>query len=326
MGTLKIETGAALAPMAGASDGPMRKLCVREGAVFTVSEMVSAKALTMNDRKSLQLLRGATEGAPYGVQLFGSDPQVLAEAILHIEGETFDFLDLNLGCPAPKIVAGGAGSALLKDPEKAGAFVAAAVKASKRPVTVKMRIGWDHSCLFGTEIAKRCEAAGAAMLAVHARTRAEQYTPGVHPEAVAEIKKAVAIPVLFNGDITSGQSALDALEKTGCDGVMIGRGAQGNPFVFGQVNAVLRGEAPPPAPSLHRRMAALEEQVRGMCEEKGEGIAMRAARGTAGAYMHGLHGAAALRRQAYALTYFEDLSLLISQAYRLQEETSEKGA
>lgn len=306
--------------MAGASDAPMRALCVREGAVFTVSEMVSAKALTMNDQKSLRLLRGATAGAPYAVQLFGSEPEVLAEAVRRIEGESFDFLDLNLGCPAQKIVAGGAGSALMKNPALAAAFVAAGVKASRRPVSVKMRLGWDETSLNAPEIAKACEAAGAVMLCVHGRTRKEQYTPGVHPERVAEVKAAVKIPVLYNGDVTDAESALALLAQSGCDGLMIGRGAMGNPFVFGQVAAAMRGEAPPAPPSLAKRLAALEQQVRGMCEEKGEAVAMRNARGVAGAYMHGLRGAATLRHRAHSLTFFADLAPLLEEAIRLQVE------
>ncbi len=320
IGNIPIKTGAALAPMAGASDGPMRALCVQEGAVFTVSEMVSAKALTMKDQKSLRLLRGATKGAPYAVQLFGSEPQVLAEAVRYIDGEEFDFLDLNLGCPAQKIVAGGAGSALLKDPAKAAAFVAAGVRASRRPVSVKLRIGWDETSLTGPEVARACEAAGAVMLCVHGRTRQEQYTPGVHPDVVAQVKAAVKIPVLYNGDVTCGESALRFLAESGCDGLMIGRGAMGNPFVFAEVAAAMRGEAPPAPPSLARRLAALETQVRGMCEEKGEAVAMRNARGVAGAYMHGLRGAATLRHKAHALTYFSDLAPLLAEAQRLQVE------
>ncbi len=320
IGNIEVKTGAALAPMAGASDRPMRALCVQNGAAFTVSEMVSAKALTMGDKKSLRLLRGATKGAPYGVQLFGSEPSVLAEAIRCIEGESFDFLDLNLGCPAQKIVAGGAGSALLKDPAKAAAFVASAVKASSRPVSVKIRIGWDEHTLTGKEVAKAAEEAGAVMLCVHARTRKEQYTPGVHPEVVAEIKSRVGIPVLYNGDVRDAASAQEFLAQTGCDGLMIGRAALGNPFIFAEVAAALRGETPPPPPSLARRMAALEEQIRGMCEEKGEAIAMPAARGVAGAYMHGLRGAAALRHHAHALSRFTDLAPLIDEAFRLQVE------
>lgn len=315
-----LKTGAALAPMAGTTDAPMRALCVSAGALFTVSEMVSAKALTMGDAKSLRLLRGATPGAPYAVQLFGNDSAVLAEAVKRIEGEAFDFLDLNLGCPAQKIVAGGAGSALLKNPTKAAAFVGAAVKASHRPVSVKIRLGWDETSLTGPEVAKACEAAGAQLLCVHARTRKEQYTPGVHPDIAAQVKAAVRIPVLYNGDVVDAESALRLLAQSNCDGLMIGRGAMGNPFVFTAVAAALRGEAPPPPPCLASRLAALEFQVRGMCEEKGEEVAMRSARGVAGAYMHGLRGAAALRHKAYALTYFEDLAPLLREAQRLQEE------
>ncbi len=318
IGNLQFETGAALAPLAGVSDAPMRALCVREGAVYTVSEMVSAKALCMGDAKSLRLLRGATKGAPYAVQLFGNDADVLAQAVKHIENEQFDFLDLNLGCPAPKIVSNGSGSALLKEPKKAAEFVEAGVKASVRPVSVKIRIGWDKTCMTGLEVAKACEQAGAAFLVVHARTREEQYTPGVHHDAVAAIKAAVSIPVLYNGDVVDGESALQALRNTGCDGLMIGRGAMGNPFVFKEVAAALKGESVPQA-NLTKRMAALEWQVREMCEEKGESVAMRAARGVAGAYMHGLRGAASLRRQAFSLTYFSDLAPLIEEAYRLQE-------
>ncbi len=318
-GNIQIEPGAALAPLAGVSDAPMRALCVREGAIYTVSEMVSAKALCMGDAKSLRLLRGATKGAPYAVQLFGNDADVLAQAIQRIEEEQFDFLDLNLGCPAPKIVSNGSGSALLKEPKKAAAFVKAGVKASCRPVSVKLRIGWDETCMTGLEVAKACEEAGAAFLAVHARTRKEQYTPGVHHDAVAKIKAAVSIPVLYNGDVVDGESAKDALKNTGCDAVMIGRGAMGNPFVFREVAAALRFEDAPPPPSLAQRMAALEWQVREMCEEKGEAVAMRTARGVAGAYMHGLRGAASLRRQAFSLTYFNDLQSLIDEVYRLQE-------
>lgn len=329
IGQINIAPGAALAPMAGVTDATMRRICARYGAVFTVSEMVSAKAVTMGDRKSLALLRGGRSGAdtPYGVQLFGHEPDVLAEAVRRLAGETFDFLDLNLGCPAPKIVGHGAGSGLLREPARAGAFVRAAVQASGRPVSVKMRIGWDERdarTMTGLEVAKRCEEAGAALLTVHGRTRRQMYTPGVDFETARRIKEAVRIPVLFNGDVDGAESALAALQRTDCDGVAIGRGAEGNPFVFREVAAALRGEAPPPPPTLRERLAVLDEQVRGMCEEKGEAVAMRQARGVAGAYMRGLQGAAALRRTAHALTYYTDLAELIGQAYEMQRRDNEK--
>lgn len=320
IGTIDIETGAALAPMAGVSDFTLRTLSARFGASFTVSEMVSAKALTMGDKKSLQLLRGRGGTAPYGVQLFGAVPGDMALAIQSLEAEDFDFVDLNMGCPAPKIVGHGAGSALLKTPVLAGQVALAAVKASRRPVTAKLRIGWDDDTLTGVEVAKRCEEAGIQMLAVHARTRAQQYTPGVNYEAVAKIKQAVAIPVLFNGDIYNAESARFAIAQTGCDAVMIGRAARGGPWVFAEVKAELNGQPVPPPPTLRQRLAVLDEQIRGMCTEKGEEVAMRQARGVAAQYMCGLRGAAALRRQAVSLTYYTDLALLFNEVYRCQQQ------
>ncbi len=320
IGPVVLGLGAALAPMAGVGDAPMRRLCAKHGAVFTVSEMVSAKALAMGDKKSFALLRGANgpdaPQTPYGVQLFGAEPEVLSEAVALIEGEEYDFLDLNLGCPAPKIAGHGAGAALMRSPALAGAFAKAAVRASGRPVTAKMRIGWDDETMTGTEVAKRCEDAGVQLLAVHARTRAAQYSPGVNHAAVAEIKRAVSVPVLFNGDVDGPEAALFALRETGCDGVMIGRAAMGNPFIFGRVAAALRGEAPPAPPTLRARLAALDEQVRGMIELKGEERAMREARKVAAAAMRGLSGAAALRRQAVGLTWYTDLAALAELAYR----------
>lgn len=322
IGPIHIPAGAALAPMAGVTDTSMRRMCARFGANFTVSEMVSAKALTMGDKKSLQLQRGGGGGALYAVQLFGQEPAVIAEAVRLLDDEPFDFLDINMGCPAPKIVGNGAGSALLKNPVLAGQVAQAAVQASRRPVSVKLRIGWDSKTLTGTEVAKRCEDAGVAMLTVHGRTRAQQYAPGVNHEAVAEIKRAVSIPVLFNGDVTDADTALAALHATGCNGLMIGRGAQGRPWVFEQVKAALEGKAIPPAPSLRTRLALLDEQVRAMIDEKGESVAMRQARGAAIGYIHGLKGAAALRRECGSLTYYTDLARLIEHIYEYQHSTA----
>lgn len=312
---IDLAAGAALAPMAGVTDATMRRICARYGALFTVSEMASARAVTMGDKKTRRLIAGGGGEMPYAVQLFGYEPEVLAEAVHLLQDAPFDFLDLNMGCPAPKIVGHGAGSGLLKDPALAGRMAKAAVGASHRPVTVKMRIGWDDADCQGLEVAKRCEDAGVALLAVHGRTRAQMYRLGVDFEAVAAIKQAVRIPVLYNGDVVDGESAKAALAATGCDGVMIGRGAQGSPWVFAQVAAALRGKAPPPVPSLREVCALLDEQVRGMIEEMGEEAAMRAARGVAIAYMRGLRGAAALRRQACGLTVYADLQRLIENAY-----------
>ena len=320
IGPIEIAPGAALAPMAGCTDVVMRDICARHGAVFTVSEMVSAMAITMNDKKSLRLLHGRGGKAPYGVQLFGADPAVMAKAAAAIENEDFDFLDINMGCPVQKVAAGGAGSGLLRDPARAGEMVRLVAAATSRPVTVKLRIGWDEQDMRGAEVAKRCEDAGAVLLAVHARTRAELYKPGVHPDAVKQIKNAVSVPVLYNGDVDRAETARAMLAETGCDGAMIGRAAIGNPFVFTEVSAALAGEEPPAAPPLTARFALLDEQVRAMCEEMGEDAGMRKARGVAAAYMKCLRGAAALRHQAHSLAHYTDLAGLISAAYEQNHE------
>ena len=316
IGAVEIGPGAALAPMAGVSDAPMRRLCAAHSASFTVSEMVSIAALAMKDKKSLALLRGGGGSAPYGVQLFGHDENLIPAAMETIEEEAFDFIDVNMGCPAPKVCTGGSGSGLLRNPQKAGEFAKMAVKYSRRPVTVKLRIGWDAASLTGLEVAQRCADAGVVLLAVHGRTREEQYTPGVHYDVVAAIKRAVDIPVLYNGDVDSAENAMHAIKETGCDGVMIGRAAMGNPFLFDEVKAALCKETAPPEPTLRERLATMEGQIGAMCSEKGEERAMREARKVAAGYMRGLKGAAALRRCAHELTYFTDLDGLARLAYK----------
>lgn len=318
--TLTIPDGAVFAPMAGLTDAPCRRLMAGHGAAWTVSEMASAKAITFGDKKSLALLRDQNPRGLYAVQLFGAEPETLARAILILKekGLRFDLLDLNMGCPAPKITGGGAGSRLLLDPALCGQMVAAARRALGEgiPLTVKMRIGWDAEHLTGVEVARQCEAAGADLLAVHGRTREQMYIPPVDTAAIAAIKRAVQIPVLANGDITTAQGALEILDATGCDGVMIGRGALGDPWLFERVRAALRGEAQPPLPTLNQRMNALRAQIYDMCEEKGEWAAMPQARGQAMHYMKGLRGAAALRRYCSMLEHFEDVDRLIEAVYR----------
>lgn len=311
------------APMAGLTDAACRRLMADHGAAWTVSEMASAKAITFGDRKSVALLRDADPHGPYAIQLFGADPQTLAQAIrlLREQNLPFDILDLNMGCPAPKITSSGAGSKLLLDPELCGQMVAAARAAvgEDTPLTVKMRIGWDEAHRTGVQVARACEAAGADLIAVHGRTREQMYIPPIDVQAIAQIKAAVGIPVLANGDVTTADGARLLLEQTGCDGVMIGRGALGDPWLFERANAVLRGEPEPPPPSLNRRMAALRRQIYEMCEEKGEWTAMPQARSQAMHYMKGLRGAAALRRACSMLEHFSDVDRLIDAVYRCQE-------
>ncbi|HIZ47573.1 MAG TPA: tRNA dihydrouridine synthase DusB [Candidatus Gemmiger excrementavium] len=320
---LQIPVGAVFAPMAGLTDAACRRMMADHGAAWTVSEMASAKALNFGDRKSFALLKDPDPHGIYAIQLFGAEPETLAKAILLVreKGIRFDILDINMGCPAPKITSSGAGSHLLLDPPLCGAMVAAARKAlgDDTPLTVKMRIGWDADHLTGVEVAKQCEANGADLLAVHGRTREQMYIPPIDADAIAAIKQAVTIPVLANGDVTTAEGALDLLAQTGCDGVMIGRGALGDPWLFDRVRAALLGEEPPAEPTLNQRMDALRRQIYEMCEEKGEWLAMPQARSQAMHYMKGLRGAASLRRYCSMLEHFTDVDKLIDAVYRLQE-------
>lgn len=320
---LQIPVGAVFAPMAGLTDAACRRMMADHGAAWTVSEMASAKALNFGDRKSFALLKDPDPHGIYAIQLFGAEPETLAKAILLVreKGIRFDILDINMGCPAPKITSSGAGSHLLLDPPLCGAMVAAARKAlgDDTPLTVKMRIGWDADHMTGVEVAKQCEANGADLLAVHGRTREQMYIPPIDTDAIAAVKQAVQIPVLANGDVTTAEGALDLLAKTGCDGVMIGRGALGDPWLFERVRAALLGEKAPAEPSLNQRMMALRRQIYEMCEEKGEWLAMPQARSQAMHYMKGLRGAASLRRYCSMLEHFTDVDKLIDAVYRLQD-------
>ena len=321
--TIPYAQPAVFAPMAGFTDAACRHLMADHGAAWTVSEMASAKAITFGDDKSVRLLRDKASHGIYAVQLFGAEPETMAQAIRIIQGKgvQFDILDINMGCPAPKITSSGAGSKLMQDPELCGRMVAAARGAlgPDKPLTVKMRIGWDAEQLTGVAVARQCEANGADLIAVHGRTREQMYIPPIDTAAIAAIKQAVSVPVLANGDVTTADEALTLLEATGCDGVMIGRGALGDPWLFAQVRAALLGEERPPEPTLNQRMTALRDQIYEMCEEKGEWAAMPQARSQAMHYMKGLRGAASLRRYCSMLEHVTDVDKLIDAVYRLQE-------
>ncbi len=318
IGNITLPHRAVFGPMAGFTDEPCRRLMAQHGAGFTVSEMVSSRALTHGDHKTVSLLRAEPNGAPYGVQLFGEVPRIMGEAAGAIEGYDFDFLDINMGCPAPKIVSGGAGSRLMLDPDLCGEIVAQVVAHTSRPVTVKLRKGWDAEHVTAVECAKACAAAGAAALTVHARTRAEMYTPGIDPDIIRAVRQAVDIPVFGNGDIRTPADACRMLEQTGCDGVMIARAALGDPWLFERVNAAVEGAPAPAEPNLQARMNALRRQVEEMVALKGEYTAMPQARAQAIHYMRGLKGAAALRRVCCSLTYLSDLDELIEAVFAEQ--------
>lgn len=322
IGKLEIPQGAVFAPMAGFTDAACRHLMADHGAAYTVSEMASAKAITYGDQKSVALLRDPDPHGIYAVQLFGNEPDTLAEAIRIIRGKglAFDLIDINMGCPAPKITGGGAGSKLMLDPQLCGRMVRAAVDAAgETPVTVKMRAGWDADHITAVEVAKQCQENGAALVTVHGRTREQMYIPPIDPGVIKAVKQAVSIPVAGNGDVNSAADALAMLRETGCDAVMVGRGALGNPWLFDEIKAALAGEPAPAPPTLQKRMATLRAQIYDMCERKGEWTAMPQARSQAIHYMRGLRGAAALRRACSTLSHFEDVDRLIEAVYRVQD-------
>ncbi len=321
IGDIALPHRAVFGPMAGFTDAPCRDLMAAHGAGYTVSEMVSTKAIVYQDHKTMRMIRAEKNEAPYGVQLFGAEVETFAEATEKIQPFAYDFIDINMGCPAPKIVGGGVGGAgcrLMFDPALCGKITEAVVKNSNRPVTVKMRKGWDDDHITAVECAKACEAAGAAAVAVHARTRVQMYAPGIDLSIIEAVKQAVKIPVIGNGDITSGAAALEMLDKTGCDGIMIARGSLGNPWLFEAVNAAIEGKEPPKEPNLQARMNALRRQITQMVEEKGEWTAMPQARAQALHYMKGLRGAAALRKAACSLQYLSDVDRLIETVFEVQ--------
>ena len=327
IGSLLCPGYAALAPMAGFTDEACRRLMAAHGAAFTVSEMVSARALTYDSQKTVGLLRSAPNAAPYGVQLFGSDPETMGQAAALIAGERFDFYDINMGCPAPKITgrgaADGSGSALMRDPDRCGRIVEAVVRnAGTRPVTVKMRKGWDSQSVTAVQCAQAVAQAGAALITVHARTQEEQYRPGIDLDIIAAVRQAVPaqIPVLGNGDITTPQDALRMVQYTGCDGVMVGRGALGNPWLLEQINALLSGQPLPKEPNLIARMNAMRAQLQDMVRLKGEWAAMPQARGQALHYMKGMRGASALRKACCELQHEQDIEDLIALVFEQQRK------
>ena len=319
IGNVEIHSKLYLAPMAGVTDLAFRQICRELGAGMSCTELVSAKALCYQDKKSRGLLKLAPNEKPAAAQIFGSDIPCMAEAaVIAAEISGADIIDINMGCPVGKIVANGDGSALMKDPEKAARIVEAVCGAVDVPVTVKMRKGWDADHITAVECAKACEQAGASLIAVHARTREQMYTPGIDPEIIARVKDAVKVPVLGNGDIHCAEDALRMVRETNCDGVMIARGALGDPWLFERVNAAIEGLPAPKEPNLQARMNALRRQVEEMVEQKGEFVAMPQARAQTMHYMKGLHGAAALRRYCSMLEHFSDVDTLIEAVYRLQ--------
>lgn len=296
-----------LAPMAGVTDMAFRELCTLFGAAYTVTEMVSSKGLVMGDKKSAMLLTLGKEEKTAGAQIFGDDPDIMAKAAVKCLAFSPSIIDINMGCPAPKVAMNGGGASLMKEPQLAGRIVRAVRDAVDIPVTVKIRKGWDDSCVNAVELAKILEANGADAIAIHGRTRQQMYSGTVDLDIIRAVKKALRIPVIGNGDITDIVSAANMLEYTGCDAVMIGRGAFGNPWLFRQINAYLDSGIVIPSPSLEEKMTVMLRHIAKMVEYKGEYTAMREARRHAAYYTKGLRGGAKFRAQMSSLETYDDL-------------------
>ena len=308
IGGLKLNSRVLLAPMAGLTDRAYRELCMRHGAACCFSEMVSAKALSFRSKKSEELMALSDCERPCGVQLFGDDPDCIAEAAVHALKNSPDFIDVNMGCPAPKISGNGSGSALMRDPALCGDIVRAVKRVSTVPVTVKIRKGWDDASVNAVEVAVICEQAGASAITVHGRTRQQYYKPPVDYEIIRQVREAVSVPVIANGDIDSPQKAKAVMEQTGCELVMVGRASMGNPWIFEQINAYLEDPgAVLHKPSLDEKLDTMVRQVSDMVRYKGEYIAIRQARKLVVGYFKGMKGAAALRNEAGRIETIDDL-------------------
>ena len=307
IGSLELKNNVILAPMAGVTDLPFRILCSEMGAGMVCMEMVSAKAISYNNKNTVDLLRVEESERPASLQLFGSEPELIGEVVKKIDGRNYDVLDFNMGCPVPKVVNNGEGSALMKDPDLAFRIMEQLVKNSTKPVTVKFRKGFDSEHVNAVEIAKAAEAAGVNAVAVHGRTRAQYYSGEADWDIIRQVKKAVKIPVIGNGDVTSPEKAKALVEQTGCDGIMIGRGAEGNPWIFGQVVHFLETGEKLPLPTREEKKTLAIRHAALMQKYKGEYIAIQEMRKHLAWYTAGMPNSSRFRGRINSMNTMEEL-------------------
>lgn len=311
IGNVTLDNNIILAPMAGVTDLPFRLLCSEQGAGLSCMEMVSAKAIMYKNKNTESLLEIHPEEGPVSLQLFGSDPKILGEMARQIEDRPFDILDINMGCPVPKVVNNGEGSALMKEPKLVEEIISTVAKAVNKPVTVKIRKGFNDTCVNAVEIARIAEASGAAAVAVHGRTREQYYAGKADWEIIAKVKSNLSIPVIGNGDVTDGASAEAMLEQTGCDGVMVGRAARGNPWIFRQIISYLRDGTVMARPDKEEIKAMILRHARLQLECKGEYTGIREMRKHVSWYTFGMPDSARMRRSINMAESFGELERLV---------------
>ena len=315
IGNIEINKFASLAPMAGVTDRAFREICSLFGVAYFTSEMISAKGLIYNSQKTFRMLERSEMESPFAIQLFGSEPEDFKKAVYLLSESKPDIIDINMGCPATKIVKENSGSALMKNPKLCGEIVKAAVSESKVPVTVKIRSGWNKNNINAVEVAKICEYNGASCVTVHGRTKEQGYSGISDLEVIKSVKDSVKIPVIGNGDVIDGNSAKRMKEYTGCDMIAVGRGAMGNPWIFSEINSMFSSENLFIKPTLYERAEIMKLHIEKLCEYKGENVGIKEARKHIACYIKGIDGAANFRKLAFETKTKEELISLCDKLY-----------